>query len=80
MPRMKCKGVYEYRSAMVGGRLFSLPRNLVGALEDECAEQLGVWKDNHVVYEIETDFDTTIYVMFSDFRAIFGTEIVEERW
>jgi len=80
MPLFKVKGVFPYRSARVAGRLFSMPRGLLDALEDECASQLGCWKDNHVVYEVELDFETTIFLQFTDFRVIFGTEVEEVKW
>jgi len=80
MPQVKVVRAFRYRSARVTGKVFSMPREFVQGLEDYCAEELDIMKDNHTAYEIVCDWDVTVYVMFSDFRVTFGTSIVEEAW
>ena len=79
MPVIKVVRVFPYRSARVENRVLTMPREFMNFLEDYCARELGIIKDNHTAYQLVCEFDT-IYVMFHDAYVWFGTSIVEEDW
>lgn len=65
---------HPYRSAMIGEIFLVLPREDMKKLEEQLAESAGARMDNHTVYEIQQTWGTT-YLMFSDFKVVFGRSI-----
>ena len=72
---------YPYRTARVRDIYLKVPRDTVKPLEEQLAEAASTSIDNHTVYEIvQPGSDSTVYIMFSDFEAVFGHFLCEERW
>lgn len=72
---------YPYRTALAADIFLRLPRALTEALEAQLAKTAEVRVDNHTTYSITDDIGgSTVYVTFTDFTAMFGHSVREERW
>jgi hypothetical protein len=80
--RVRIDGIvmqHTYRSAQVGNRFMSIPRDQLTEFEAKLAEESGMRMDNHTVYEIISD-GNVVYILFTDDTAVFGHSVELRRW
>ena len=73
---VRCWG---YRRARVVPQILTIRRDAVRDIEKRFAEECGVQKDNHVVYEISCH-GKSMYAWFTDSNVHIGLWIIEEGW
>jgi hypothetical protein len=71
---------FPYRTASPTDRFLSLPRDLTEELEERLSRAVGTAPDNHTVYEITTSAGTKVYIMFHDFKTVFGHSVEVGDW
>lgn len=71
---------YPYRKAKIKKKAITLPRRTLREFEIDLIRQSGGNPDNHTVYRFLDEEKKTVYVMFTDLVAIFGTSVKIGDW
>ncbi len=71
---------YGYRKAKISKKVIVLPRRALREFEINLIRQANAIPDNHTVYKFQDESLSTMFVMFTDFVAVFGTAVKVEDW